>query len=70
MKAFNQISQTQIVFRQFGSYTLQTLNTVYGYYAITRTLSEEEYTKLSNGPSYTGPKHPAEQWLIDHPSCG
>jgi hypothetical protein len=60
MKTSNQINQTQRVRRAYGSAILEQLNTVYGYYATARTLSETEFAELLAQPTYTGPVHEAE----------
>ncbi len=65
------ISQTQVAFRKYGLPHIWTLNTYYGYFGLTKTLTEAEYEVIRKGTEYTGPLHDAElKWRENLHLCG
>lgn len=58
-----QLSQTMMVLRSphTGRPIQRELNTVYGYYATAKFLSETEYAEMLKQPAYVGPVHEAEK---------
>jgi hypothetical protein len=73
-KYWKQLSPTMRVTksRYTGQPILEQLNTVYGYYATVRSLSDEDYQHYMSSIwiEYDGPIHPAEERHNNCTTCG